>query len=133
MRVLLANEPRLYREVLAETFQGLRPQLEACAVEPQELNQEILRVRTDLVICDRVTPVVEATVRFWIEYRVENQALVVIATNVWGLAPLADGMSLNSLLAVIDRTKELLAHTNHTDARTRDGPRKIHVDNKGDG
>ena len=133
MRVLLANEPRLYREVLAETFQGLRPQLEACAVEREELNQAILRVRPDLVICDRVTPVVEATVRFWIEYREENETLVVTATNVWGLALHTDAMSLNSLLAVIDRTKELLAHTNHTDARTRDGPRKIHVDNKGDG
>jgi hypothetical protein len=123
MRVLLANEPRLYREVLAETFQRLRPQLEACAVEPQELNQEVLRVRPDLVICDRVTPVVEVTVRFWIEYREENEALVVTATNVWGLALHTDGMGLNDLLSVIDRTEELLAHTNHTDARMRDGPK----------
>ena len=133
MRVLLANEPRLYREVLAETFQGLRPQFEACAVEPQELDQEVLRVRPDLVICDRVTPAVEATVRFWIEYRVENGALVVTATNVWGLALLADGMGLNGLLSVIDQTKELLAHTNHTDGRVRDGTKKTHFNNKEDG
>lgn len=77
MRVLVANEPRSYRETFTAAFQALRPHIESIAVEPEALEQETIRLQPDLVMCERITPAVEATARFWLELRVENEALVV--------------------------------------------------------
>jgi CheY-like chemotaxis protein len=63
VRVLVANEPRSYREAFAFAFRTLRPHVEAIVVEPEALEREALRLRPDLVVCDRVTPAVAAITR----------------------------------------------------------------------
>ena len=110
MRVLVANEPRSYREIFAAAFRHLRPRTEARAVEPRDLDGEAVRVRPDLVICDRVTAAVETAARFWIEYRVENGAIVVasnVPTTVTTPPLSADNLGLDDLLSVIDRIEKL--------------------------
>ncbi|HET7270060.1 MAG TPA: hypothetical protein VFI90_03135, partial [Rubrobacter sp.] len=69
MRILVANEPRSYREAFARVIQTLRPHIETIAVDPDALDSEALRLRPDLVVCGRVTPTVETVARCWMELR----------------------------------------------------------------
>ena len=105
MRVLVANEPRSYREAFAFAFRTLRPHVEAIVVEPEALEREALRLRPDLVVCDRVTPAVVAITRSWMEVRVENEVLVAASD---GRVPGARDVSLDDLLAFIDRNEEAI-------------------------
>jgi hypothetical protein len=40
--VLLANEPRAYRESIAQVFRQLRPNVEVVTAEPDELEDRVL-------------------------------------------------------------------------------------------
>ena len=53
MRVLMAIEPRSYREVIGEAIRGLRPHLEVVIVEPDALEPEMARLDPELVICSQ--------------------------------------------------------------------------------
>ena len=105
MRVLVANEPRSYRETFGRVFRVLRPNVETIVVEPEVLDHEVLRFEPDVVICDRVTPVVTATVRSWLEMRVEYETLVV-SSNDRVRRPHGREIDLDYLLAFIDENEK---------------------------
>ena len=105
MRVIVANEPRSYREAFGRAFLALRPNVETIVVEPETLEHEVLRFEPDVVICDRVTPVVAATVRSWMELRVEEERLV-ISSNSHVLTTDGREVDLEDLLAFIDENEE---------------------------
>lgn len=63
--VLVANEPRVYREALAGALAALRPEASVVAVEPAELDGMVIRTRPDLVFCSSLAPAVEAGSRAW--------------------------------------------------------------------
>lgn len=107
VRVLVANEPRSYREAFGRAFLALRPNVETIIVEPEILDWEAVRLTPDLVICDHVTPVVAATVRSWIELRVEDEALVAVS-NSSAFPADAREIGLDDFLAFIDRGEEAL-------------------------
>ncbi len=54
-RVLIANEPPAYREVLALALQEMRVPADVTCVEPEDLDSEIVRLAPHLVICSRLT------------------------------------------------------------------------------
>lgn len=80
MRILLANEPRSYRDAFASALHILRPHHEVLTVEPGDLDQEARRLRPHLVMCEHATPNVRSVAGFWIVVRVEDETLVVSAT-----------------------------------------------------
>jgi hypothetical protein len=103
MRILVANEPRSYREAFTQAFQALRPHVESIAVDPDALDREALRLRPDLVVCERVTPTVETVARCWIELRVEGERLVSASKP---RMPSGGGeVDLAYLLSFIDRSE----------------------------
>jgi hypothetical protein len=56
MRALIANEPRVYREVISDVLMRLRPLIEVfCCVEADDLDREVARLGPHLVICSRLT------------------------------------------------------------------------------
>jgi hypothetical protein len=59
MRVLVANEPTIYREVISAAFRVLRPCIQVFTAEPEELDQEFSRLQPQLVVCCRLTRRVE--------------------------------------------------------------------------
>jgi hypothetical protein len=65
MRVLVANEPNVYREAIAEALRELRPHVEVSTAEPGDLDREIGRLEPHLVVCSRISTAVEA-VRAWV-------------------------------------------------------------------
>ncbi len=106
MRVLVANEPRSYREAFVHVFRALRPHVESIAVDPDDLDGEALRLRPDLVVCERVTPTVETVAGCWIELRVEGEKLV--AAGEPPTLPADGEVDLTHLLSLIDRSEGVM-------------------------
>jgi hypothetical protein len=65
--VLLANEPRAYRESIAEAFRQLRPNVEVVTAEPEELEDRVLRLTPEMVIFSEATVLVRERVPVWVE------------------------------------------------------------------
>ena len=65
--VAVANEPRAYREVMAETLRDMRPDIDFVILEPEELKELVQTLKPDLAICDEATIEVRANAAFWLE------------------------------------------------------------------
>lgn len=65
--ILVANELASYRESIAAVLRISLPDAEVFEADSADLNREVLRLRPDLVICSRVTSLVEGRVPNWIE------------------------------------------------------------------
>ena len=66
VRVLVANEPRAYRETLVAAVQRLRPHLEVIMVEPAALDAAVRELAPSVVVCSQFTPQVEVAVLAWV-------------------------------------------------------------------
>lgn len=105
MRLLMANEPRAYREVIAEAVRDLRPDVEIMTVEPGEVDSHISNFRPDMVICSVATEAVK-DVRVCVELYPEFRPQSVI--SVEGKTSEVDEIQLADLLAVVDRAGLLI-------------------------
>ncbi len=105
MRIVLANEPRAYREVMAAAVQELRPQHQVIAVVPDALDDEVLRLKPALVLCSRLTQVVQGYPLAWIMLYPDGETRALI--SIAGQSSAVDDLDFNGLLAVIDETERL--------------------------
>lgn len=105
MRILLANEPRAYRDVISGTVEALRPGFEVLTAEPAKLDEEVLRLSPHLVICSRVTPVVESKAPVWIELYPGHASGAVV--ELQGEREAILEMDFEKLLSTIDRAGSL--------------------------
>jgi hypothetical protein len=102
-RILLANEPRLYREVIAGALRVVRPHLEVLVVEPEDLDGEVVRLAPDLVLCSRLTDVVETRPRAWaVLDPTEMRAVITIAGRPHTVAADFPFTSLLSVIAEVE-------------------------------
>jgi hypothetical protein len=113
IHVMVANEPPLYREALAATLRIVRPALETSLVEPQELDEATVRHKFQLVVCSRLTDIVERQSLAW--------ALIYPEGASWSELSLAGErtrvlhLDLSHLLAFLDKTVD------HADRISFDG------------
>jgi hypothetical protein len=106
MRILVANEPRAYRDVIAGAFRELRPQHEVIPVEPDQLDGEVARLHPHLVVCSRLSPVIETGPVSWVMLYPDNESRTVI--SIAGEQTISADVEFSQLLSVIDQT-ELIA------------------------
>ena len=66
MRVVLANEPRYEREVLAAALRELRPGLEVIELTPDRLDGALAALRPSLVVCGAASAAVRARAPAWV-------------------------------------------------------------------
>ena len=66
-RILVANELTSYRQTIAMVIREVHPNVEVFEADPKTLDREVARLRPDLVICSRVTPLVRDMVPNWVE------------------------------------------------------------------
>jgi len=104
-RVLMANEPRAYREGIAAVIGQLRPTVEVQTVEPNALDDSIERFAPDMVICSKATEMLKNRVRVWVELYPENGALSV--ANIGGRRMEYTEIQLPDLLSIVDKAEEL--------------------------
>ncbi|CAA9440310.1 MAG: hypothetical protein AVDCRST_MAG80-1250 [uncultured Rubrobacteraceae bacterium] len=101
MRVLIANAPRAYREVISVALKALRPQFEVLTVEPEDLDEEISRLALYGVVCSRLTASVESCAAAWIELYPDHSSWTVV--DLRGQRTRHPEMYLDGLLSFIDR------------------------------
>lgn len=107
MRTLVANDPRVYREVITDALKRLRPLIEVSAAEPEELDREVARLRPHLVICSRAgASFAQAGCLAWIVLYPEGKDRAEIGSN-GGRTALLDGVGVNDLLSVVGETELL--------------------------
>jgi acetyl-CoA carboxylase alpha subunit len=63
--ILLANEPRAYREALEVALRMLRPHATVIATEPDAMDEYIHQHSPQIVVCSQLTAVVESNVPTW--------------------------------------------------------------------
>ena len=104
-RVLMANEPRAYREGIAAVISQLRPAVEVETVEPDALDDSIKRYVPDMVICSKATETLKGRVRVWVELYPENGAISV--ASIGGRRMEYTEIQLPDLLSIVDKAEEL--------------------------
>jgi hypothetical protein len=65
--ILLANEPRAYRESIAQVLGQLRPNVEVITAEPEELEERVLRLAPEMVVFSEAPGLVRERVPVWVE------------------------------------------------------------------
>jgi hypothetical protein len=98
--VLVANELASYRESIAAVFRASLPCVEVFEAPAADLNREVLRLRPELVICSRVTSLVEARVPNWIELYPECRPFSTFCLD--GERSVREQVNLSDLLSVVD-------------------------------
>jgi hypothetical protein len=107
MRILIANDPRSYREVIAAAVQELRPQHSVVSVAPDDVDREICRFKPHLVVCSHLGPAVEANALAWIMLYPGGQTRSEF--SIAGQRTAVADIEFSDLLAIVDRTQLLTA------------------------
>ena len=109
MRLVVAIEPRSYRQVIGEAIRSMRPHVEVVVLEPGTLGTGVRRLDPELVFADRPDtfgPGGGPTRRSaWVEFRPyeEPPARVCLAGRTWEL----EEVELSDLLSIVDEAEEL--------------------------
>jgi hypothetical protein len=104
-RVLMANEPRAYREGIAAVIGQLRPEVEVKTVEPSALDASISRLSPDMVVCSKATDALKGSVRVWVELYPDNASWSV--ASIGGKRMEYEEIQLPDLLSIVDKAEEL--------------------------
>ncbi|HKH11463.1 MAG TPA: hypothetical protein VKA73_09990 [Rubrobacter sp.] len=108
VRVLVANEPRSYREAIAVVLRAVcGPFIEVS--EAEELDATALGARPHLVICSLATPAVREAVGVWVELYPGHGSLSNVGFH--GEVSALEGMELPDIRSVVERTRAALAGT----------------------
>ena len=106
-RIVLANEPRAYRDVMAAAFRSLRPEMEIVTVEPDALGAYLAQSEPAVVVYSRQGDGLPPRVFAWVLLYPdgENRATVSVAREQTSYAD----MEFDDLLGVLDRTVALVS------------------------
>ena len=100
-RIVVANEPRSYREAMAVACRVLRPEVEVILAEPRDLDVEVARLDPQLVLCSRLTEGLRTGSRTWVLLYPEGEARAVI--SVAGHCVTTSDLGFAALAALIDQ------------------------------
>lgn len=108
VRILVAIEPNMYREVLALHFRQERPLSKVVLASPQTLQAEAERTRPHLIVANEVPrELKEEGSSFWVELRASDVLVATISAD--GYSDTVRDVSLEALIAVVDKAEEELA------------------------
>src|SRR5215208_974242 len=102
IRIMVANEPRAYREAIGSTLWELRPQTQVTIAAPEELDGEVLRLHPHVVVCSELTEAVREHAMTWIVLYPNGKPLVVVSIAGEETHPV--DLMVDGLVAIVDRT-----------------------------
>ena len=105
VRILMANEPRAYRESIAEVLRTLRPDLEVTSVQPDVLEESVALHTPRVVICSEVVPIVREKVPVWVELYPGHSSKSIV--SIEGRRTEIEDIQLPDLLSIVDRAQNL--------------------------
>src|SRR3712207_268612 len=102
-RILIALDLRSYHEFIAATFRDLRPDVQVFDAAPNNLDHEVLRLKPDLVVCSRATPLVKSRVQHRVELYPDHGSRSMVCVE--GDCSEVENIQLVDLISVIDRVE----------------------------
>jgi hypothetical protein len=105
MRLLIANEPLVYREIISATLNKLRAHLEVYTAEPADLDKEFQRLSPRLVVCSRRTELIEREAFAWVELYPQHSYGAVV--RLAGKKTTFEEMHFDTLLSIVDEAERL--------------------------
>jgi len=106
VRVVLANDPRSYREAMAAVIRHARPGVVVETADPEALDAFMTSPGPDMVVCSEVTDAVRSKVPVWVELYPEHGSHSF--ASIRGDLQEHDDMQLPDLLAIVDRAVDPL-------------------------
>jgi hypothetical protein len=106
-RLIVATEPRSYRDVLAGVLEESYPQGIVVNVDPKQLEQTLRRWPSALVICSEVTPAVSELAGAWLQLAGNGE---VAASSAAGTEAIAYRVGLAAVLDAVKTAEMHLAH-----------------------
>ena len=100
-RIVLANDPRSYREAMAEVIRRTRPGLLVETTDPASLDAFIAPPGPDMVVCSEATDLVRSKVPVWVELYPDHGSHSL--ASIRGDLEKHEDMQLPDLLAIVDR------------------------------
>lgn len=100
--ILLANEPRVYRETIAAALQMLRPETRVIVAEPDMLDASVLEYVPMVVICSHLTNIVETRVPTWAVLYPDGAMEAVIQVD--DKQEVINGLDLAGIIHLVDST-----------------------------
>ena len=107
LKVLLAIEPLMYREVMASYLRHHRPQAEVILASGETLEAELERERPLLIIANEPSVPAKAAEAFWVGIRIGEQRIDA-DISIDGYTATVQNVSPQDLLAAVDRAAEEL-------------------------
>lgn len=104
-RLLLANELRSYREVLARVISIQHPGIEVHQTKPEGLDRSVVSLEPYFVICSRATLLMRLRVPVWVELYTDHGASSTI--NVCGRIIVIEDLQLPGLLDLLGRYEDV--------------------------
>lgn len=114
MKLLVAIEPRSYREAIGTFFQDVRQSLDVSIVDPNALEAEVERSAPDLVFSSRSNARSRRRWPAWLEFQSETYGQAVVLYLDGSCFEIED-TDLGDLLSIVDRTDRLLAESPSAD------------------
>jgi hypothetical protein len=105
IRVVVANEPRAYREALAEALRNLCPRADVIIIEPAALHQYVRRFTPHFVLGSELDPDMLTGLFCWVDLYPNGEQYAVI--NIGGERTTVDNLDLAGLLRIVDQTERL--------------------------
>jgi hypothetical protein len=105
MRVLVACEPRYYREAIGEALRRLRPAVEVVILDSDELADGVSHLDPDLVISVHPASLDPGGRSAWVEYVPYEKPAATV--SIGGRCQELDDLMLEDLLSVVDQAVEL--------------------------
>jgi hypothetical protein len=101
LSILLANEPRAYRDTIAVALRMLRPEINVLVSEPNMLDGGILQHMPEVVICSHLTSLLESRVPTWVVLYPNGALGALLNDN--GIRTTLGEMDLQALVDLVDR------------------------------
>lgn len=105
MQVLLAIEPRSYRQAIGEVILLLRPHIEVTVLDPDTLRAGVTRLDPELVFANRPDTFAPTARSAWVEFLPYEQPPARICLA--GRRRELEEVELDDLLSIVDETEEL--------------------------
>ncbi|HET8522394.1 MAG TPA: hypothetical protein VFL82_04115 [Thermomicrobiales bacterium] len=107
-RIIIANEPRFYREVIAAGLKLLRAHIEITVVDPADIIASVAQLQPQLLVCSELTDSLAAASPTWILLPIDDRDPVVF--NVGGERTTSGSIEFQDLLSAIDLAEQLQPH-----------------------
>lgn len=104
-RIIVAIDLTSYRQAISEVVGELRPGIEIYEVEELDLDREVRRLLPDVVICSRLTELVESRIPVWVELYPDCEMESTVCIR--GTQMEFDDIELSDIVSVVDQSDHL--------------------------